>query len=303
MGLWREHFHPAVLLRWTVLAAFVFGLPTVAGVFLVFDQFGLANACFMLTASFVLAKIAQLAITSSDPVWHRLVFTFLLFGVVGIGIVETVRGVNAYAAKKLHPHPATEIQTQTLGGGSAALASPQAVTQTQHPARYPTAAEIASEVARHIPTETVGAVGADRAHEANDNLRKRAASLSDDIYRCLCKWGWKDQFMPFDCSGILVIYPYPTPESKEQHQWILRISQYFELRFFDRLVKVRDDFAAHQIRDDHLDQFIEGVTSNRDTNKTLLAIGQGQQRRFWTALPQELEQVARMLREMNAQLH
>ncbi len=65
-----------------------------------FDQFWGANVCFIIASVFVFAKVAQVAITAPDPTWERFVFTFLLFGVLGIGIVESVRGVNRFAERK-----------------------------------------------------------------------------------------------------------------------------------------------------------------------------------------------------------
>ena len=102
-GLWK-HFHWRVLLRWDVLGWILAMLPSAAAILLVFDQYLGANICFMVTAAFLFAKVVHLALTATDPVWHRLVFTFLLFGIIGVGIVETVKGVNRWALKyKVEP--------------------------------------------------------------------------------------------------------------------------------------------------------------------------------------------------------
>lgn len=93
-SLWRSHFHWRVLLAWDVLAWILAFLLTVAGLLFAADQFLGANICFTATAMFILAKIAQLAITSVDPPWHRMLFTFVMFGLVGLAIVETVRGAT-----------------------------------------------------------------------------------------------------------------------------------------------------------------------------------------------------------------
>src|SRR6266849_8953218 len=100
MGIWREHFHPSVWLRWEVLGWILGTLLTVAGLLLFFDQYSGANVCFAITAFFVFAKIAHAAITTSDATWHRLLFTFVLFGVVGVGVVETIKGVSNWAKRK-----------------------------------------------------------------------------------------------------------------------------------------------------------------------------------------------------------
>lgn len=100
MGLWREHFHPSVLLGWGVLGWIVGCLLAVSAIVLVFGQYVLANICFAVTATFIFAKIIQLAVFSQELILGRVLFTFVLFGVVGVLIVETVRGVNRFAASK-----------------------------------------------------------------------------------------------------------------------------------------------------------------------------------------------------------
>jgi hypothetical protein len=103
MGLWKEYFHWSVLLRWDVLSWIIAALLAVGGLVLIFDQYAAANVCFMLTTIFIFAKIAQLAVESHSSTVDRLLFTFILFGIFGIGIVETVRGVNRWAESKREP--------------------------------------------------------------------------------------------------------------------------------------------------------------------------------------------------------
>jgi len=111
MGLWKRHFHWTVLMRWEVLGWLLVAFPTAAGILLVFDQYTGADVCFMLTALFFFAKIVHSAVLAQeDPTWHRLVFTFLLFGLVGVGIVETVRGVNLWRDR----HPDTSVATKPI---------------------------------------------------------------------------------------------------------------------------------------------------------------------------------------------
>src|SRR5262245_29389646 len=100
MGLWKSHFHWTVILNWSVLGWVVAALLSVGALLIVFDQFWGANMCFILTAVIALSKVAELAIFATDPVWGRLLFTFLFFGLIGVGIVETVRGVNNWRIKR-----------------------------------------------------------------------------------------------------------------------------------------------------------------------------------------------------------
>ena len=100
MGLWKAHFHWSVLLDWVVLGWIITTVLAIGSLLLVFDQFTGANVCFAIAAFFVFAKIVNVAAMSADPVWQRLLFTFLLFGIVGAATVETIRGVNNWRTKR-----------------------------------------------------------------------------------------------------------------------------------------------------------------------------------------------------------
>lgn len=114
MGLWKEYFHWSILLRWDVLGWIVAILPAIAGLLLFFDQYSGANVCFAITSIFLFAKISHAAIISNDSLAQRVVFTFVLFGIVGVGIVETVRGVNNWAASKRPPIEKPDVNALKL---------------------------------------------------------------------------------------------------------------------------------------------------------------------------------------------
>jgi hypothetical protein len=113
MGLWKQHFHWSVLLDWGVLAVTVPAILAVAGLLLTFDQYGGANVCFISTTCLIFAKIAQLSIVSQDRFVPRFLFAFLLFGLFGVAIVETVRGVNNWKQRKEAKAPTTVEETKT----------------------------------------------------------------------------------------------------------------------------------------------------------------------------------------------
>ena len=110
-NLWRQYFHWSVLLRWEVLGWIIAFLPGIGGILLALDQYGWANACFIGTSIFVFAKVAHVAVTSNDAWWRRMIFTFLLFGLVGVAIVESVRGVNHLAQSKRPVNESRSIGT------------------------------------------------------------------------------------------------------------------------------------------------------------------------------------------------
>lgn len=117
-GLWKRHFHWSVLLRWEVLGWIVGSLLAAAALFLVFDRYVGANMCFMLTAALILAKVVHVAATASDPAWHRVIFTFLLFGVIGVGLVESIRGVNGWAMRHSERQSETQVKAPAVPANS-----------------------------------------------------------------------------------------------------------------------------------------------------------------------------------------
>ena len=99
MGLWERHFHWRVLLQWDVFGYLLATALSVAALLLVLDQYVGANICFVISAALIVAKIIHVAATSDDPAWQRWIFTFVLCGLVGVAIVETIRGVNKWAVR------------------------------------------------------------------------------------------------------------------------------------------------------------------------------------------------------------
>ena len=93
MGLWRDNFHWKVLLGWEVLGWIIGTILAIAGILFAIDQYVATIICFAIVAMFLFAKISHLAATSSDVTLQRLLFTFLCFGIVGIGLVEISRQV------------------------------------------------------------------------------------------------------------------------------------------------------------------------------------------------------------------
>jgi hypothetical protein len=100
MGIWKEHFHPNVLLQWEVVGWIIGTLLAVGGIVLIFDQYLIANLCFIAVAAFVCAKVVHSAVIWKGAMLGSVVFAFVLCGVVGAGITATVRGINAYRDRK-----------------------------------------------------------------------------------------------------------------------------------------------------------------------------------------------------------
>lgn len=103
-GIWAAHFHWRVLLKWDVLGWIVGILLAIAAILLVFDQYPGVNLCFIIVATLFAAKVTHVAVIAVDPIWQRVLFTFLLFGLIGVGVVEAVRGVILWQASHEKPN-------------------------------------------------------------------------------------------------------------------------------------------------------------------------------------------------------
>ncbi len=96
MRIWRELFTCEKLLSWTFVGwtlAILIG--SGAGMLSYPPLYIVAEICFALAAFVMFAKIAQIAVTTDYPFWERAVFTFVLFGVVGIVVVEVIRLIQS----------------------------------------------------------------------------------------------------------------------------------------------------------------------------------------------------------------
>jgi hypothetical protein len=123
MGLWREHLHWSVLLKWSTIAALVPSLITLGGVLLMPDQFRLAKACFILAGLLCLAKITHLATSTPDRTHTRLIFAVAGYALVGLLTITLVRGVNSYAARQSAAPPRGAAATETVANTSTSTQS------------------------------------------------------------------------------------------------------------------------------------------------------------------------------------
>ena len=107
MQIWRELFSARNIFDWNFVgyaaALFIAGgtamleLPSLFG-----PQTPLyAEVFFIVAAIIFLAKIVQIAVTINYPFWERAMFTFVISGLVGVGVVELIRAIekNRPAAK------------------------------------------------------------------------------------------------------------------------------------------------------------------------------------------------------------
>lgn len=290
MGLWKEHFHWAVLLRWDVLAWTIAIILAIGGLLLVFDQFSGANVCFMITALFVFAKITHIAITTSDSAWQRFLFTFILFGVIGVAIVETVRGVNNWRIKHEPKPPIGKPEPPSTG-----VPKPKDEPPEDSNSKPPTPPKEHARDKVHRPaiphkTEPPASVPPIIQLPSMGNLKQRAVELSQEIMqRVLIQRGWRNW------DGRDKSVPAMPADQKARENWTINTSHYFRFRFLKRVLDIRQEFADLHLRDTELDDYIHTIEmidnarqmSDRPTGNTTVDNG--------LILPETIEEIAERL--------
>jgi hypothetical protein len=77
-------------------------------------------------------------------------------------------------------------------------------------------------------------------------------------------------------------------------QWTKNRSNYFRGNFFDRVLDMRNEFAALHLRDEKLDDFLKYQGMIEQANKQMAA-NQSTQQTDSLILPQEIEDIAERL--------
>jgi hypothetical protein len=129
MGIWSDHFHPKIWLKWEVLGWIIATLLAVGGIVLIFDQYLIANICFIALAASFFIKIITVAISSKGSMLSSLIFAFLLCGLVAVGITATVRGVNKFRDKKTADSQKNELPRPNSPSTPASPATPNPIEQ------------------------------------------------------------------------------------------------------------------------------------------------------------------------------
>src|SRR2546423_1325285 len=104
MRIWRDFFSAHIFV-WN----FIFLMFALSG--LGFTMIGLqsffgpqslfyAEVCFAVAAFIILMKVAQFTVTTNYPVFQRVIFTFVMFGLVGVGIVELIRAIQSHRPRQ-----------------------------------------------------------------------------------------------------------------------------------------------------------------------------------------------------------
>jgi len=234
MGIWREHFHPDVWLKWEVLGWIVATLIAVAAFLPFFDQFLGAEVCISLLAFVVSCKIIQIVLSASDSTIQRVLFTFVLFGLVGIALVESIRGINHWVANRNG-----EIAAEKSPAKGQESPNPKATPPNPHEqANEPKKSLRASKPEQKMPSQPPVI----QMQPAYGNLAARCEELGNEII------AWMNSRMQMR----------PDPSNRiEYRSWYSTNDGYFHARIYPDVVKIQNDLAAVQIRDPQLDKLIE----------------------------------------------
>jgi len=100
-------------------------------------------------------------------------------------------------------------------------------------------------------------VGAAAANPGAGNLRVRAISLSQDILSFLIE---RNQTSPM---------VRPNPNMNSMNNWENQTDIIFEMHLANRVIAMRDEFAALHLRRDRLDEFVDAYLDQRSRNRAL----------------------------------
>jgi hypothetical protein len=119
------------------------------------------------------------------------------------------------------------------------------------PPASPTAAEIAAEVARHLPPLN-----------QTGNLKPRTLSLAHEIIEDLCMSGWNSQTCRQERAQMGEAQRHSAEEAvkvagKVGGRAFENLPGRFMFRFYKRTVDARDELAALNLRDRRMDDFID----------------------------------------------
>lgn len=159
----------------------------------------------------------------------------------------------------------------------------------------PSASEIADEIAKKLP---VPPKPQQVVSPSFGNIKERAIALSQEIMGDLYRHGWPrhgGEQIPFEP----VIQQMPMKEP-EMGMWTQERSEYFHMRFFDRVLDIRNEFIQLHIRDRDLDDFFKFEGMAEDANKQIAATQPG--RKQILTSPMQIENVAERLRFLADQL-
>jgi len=86
-----------------------------------FKRFGAARVCFYLAAAWICGRVLMWSVFTSETTYVRFIATFLAFGIVGIGLTESIRATNhrENSLKNTEQEPKKpEVQQSSQGANS-----------------------------------------------------------------------------------------------------------------------------------------------------------------------------------------
>jgi hypothetical protein len=122
------------------------------------------------------------------------------------------------------------------------------------------------------------------------NIQERAILLSQDIMQDLYEHGWREGDPRH--APPATIFEHMT--SGIGTDWVTQRSRFFRVRFFQKVLDIRNEFAQLHLRDERLDAFFEAEGMIEQANKQMVAHGLSQTE--IRILPQQIEEISERLK-------
>jgi hypothetical protein len=306
-------FH--LLTEW---AFFLFSLPpTILGLFLLTDEakyFKAARICFWGSAIWMWGKFVWWGIHTGDDFMSRSIAIFVATGLVAIGLTEALRLVakrEALHAQTTTGNDATPTPTATpLDGSRKGKQVIQKSKGDNSPNQYQ---EQKNSGGTNVQQQSTGNQSQNISQGAGSsltvvntgeakagNLKQRTYDLASEIMNNLCAHGLDGP----NCYEFRQKYGRPTvqipTDPDEIGKWMQNRYLYFRLRYRDRVIEVRDEFAQLHIRDKQLEDFFKYESEMEAADRLIMAKDPSAHPSFMFV--QSLEQVALSLRALADQI-
>lgn len=222
-----------------------------------------ALAVFPLALGGYGVHLATLAL-SENPKGRRKAL-IIVWGLASIGIV--LFGVSqavTYHADKLRDRNDRDFRFSVLNKLQSIIDEPDIAKKKEHAVALKKSIanvdDIAHRVIGRLPQpkaskETIHITTPVLQLAATGNLKQRTIELSDEIMEDLYRHGVPPNHRT-RTSPILNLGPMPKT-AEEESQWTQNRSVYFRMRFIERVLTIKDEFAQLHLRDQHIDDFFK----------------------------------------------
>ena len=242
---------------------FGFGVPILIGVGFAlladeFKAFRAARVCFYLATTWMYGKVFMWAYLTSDRFHTRAVVAFLVFGFVGVGLIEALRLTRHREINSTSVPPATEPKPNTENHGTTDSVR---VKPEHHGTEERATAKVEHPTKKSAP-KSQPQTSIIQTQAPYGNLAPRCNGLGDAIIRFAEQ---RNHIKPTD----------PAAHQLGYWEWFRLNDGQFRAHFYDDSKALQKDLAAVNIKDRRLDELIERheryfVDRNRQPVQTVI---------------------------------